>query len=387
VTFAALLLAADLVGTLAVSDRTELRLRAPGTAPGPAAASFDLETVPTARLMLASPRWQYALTYAPRLTLWDVNAGGVRPTALHDGAARIEWRSLAARLSLAETGSYGGVDLAAFALTPGADGAAQHVDLVPAPQIIQFASSTTTLASRLTLGRWLVATSVGYQLSGGADAEARAVLPFQIGPFGELSASYAASRRDHVITTLTASEELFSSGPESLLMELDEGWRHALTRTTDVTLTLGASESRARMSALAAHDFETHPVAEAVLEQRNPRPEGQVDLRLDVRLGPVVNRLVGIVDERVGGTLTASHTYRRLTTHALAGVSQSVPASGAYATSLVAGELGVAYALREFVTFDVGVRGLWQRQEAPEAVFLQGTAFAGVTFRAPPVRL
>jgi hypothetical protein len=385
--FVALLIAADFAGTLAVSDRSELRVRAPGTAPGPAAASCDLETVPMARLTLASRRWQYALTYAPRLTLWDVNAGGVRPTALHDGAARIEWRSLAARLSLDETGSYGGVDLATFALTPGPDGAQPHVDLVPAPQIIQFASSTTTLASRLTLARWLVTTSVGYQVSGGADAEARAVLPFQTGPFGELSASYAASRRDHVITTLAASEASFSSGPESLLMEADEGWRHALTRATDVTLTFGASASRARRSALAAQEFETHPVAEAVLEQRHPRPEGHVDLRLDVRLGPVVNRLIGIVDERVGGTLTASHTYRRFTTHLLAGASQSVPASGAYATSLVAGELGTAYALRDFVTFDLGVRGLWQRQETPEAFFLQGTAFAGVTFRAPPVRL
>jgi hypothetical protein len=338
-------------------------------------------------LTLASRRWQYALTYAPRLTLWDVNAAGVRPTALHEGAASIEWRSLAARLSLHETGSYGSVDLAAFALTPGPEGAPPRVDLVPAPQIIQFASSTTTLASRLTFPRWLVGASVGYQVSGGADAVARTVLPFQSGPFGELSASYAASRRDHVITTLTTSEASFSSGPESLLMEVDEGWRRSLSRVTDLTLTLGASEAGARTSAFAARGFETHPVAEAVLEQRHARPEGHVDVRFGVRLGPVVNRLVGIVDERVGGTLTASHTYRRVTTHALAGASQSVPASGVYATSLVAGELGVAYALRDFVTFDLGVRGLWQRQQVPEAVFLQGTVFAGVTFRAPPVHL
>ena len=68
-------LAADLSGSLTVSDRTEARVRAPGTVTtvGTAAASLDLETVPEARLTLASRRARYVFTYAPRLTLWDVN--------------------------------------------------------------------------------------------------------------------------------------------------------------------------------------------------------------------------------------------------------------------------------------------------------------------------
>lgn len=379
-----LLIAADLAGSLAVSDRTEARVRAPGTAP--AAASFDLETAPAVELKLASRRSRVALAYAPRLTLWDVSSTGVRPALLHGGAAHVEWQSHRVRLSLDQAGSYGGVSFASISLTPGPEGALPRLDALPAPRLIQFASSTTTLASRLTLRRWLIDMSLGYQLSGGADAGARAVLPFQAGPSARMTAEYEVSRRDHVATTASASEAAFSSGSESILTEVDESFRHLLSRLTEARFTLGVSEARVRTSETASPVFGSYPVVEAVFEH-HPTPEGHIDVRLGARLGPVVNRLVGLVDERVEGSLAVSHTYRRLTTHAFVSGSQSVPASGANATSLVVGELGTAYGVSRLVALDAGVRGLWQHQEVAQIGFAQGTLFFGVTFRAPPIRL
>src|SRR5690348_16683392 len=94
----ALLLAADLSSSLAVSDRTELRVRAPGTAP--AAAALDAETTLTARLTAASRRFRLALGYTPRLTLWDVTSPTRKPTLLNAGEARVEWLGRRARISL-----------------------------------------------------------------------------------------------------------------------------------------------------------------------------------------------------------------------------------------------------------------------------------------------
>jgi hypothetical protein len=278
--WAALLIAADLSGTLTISDRTEARVRAPGT-PTPSgvpAAAVDVETAPEARLLLGSRRVRFTLAYTPRLTLWDVGAG-THPTALHAGAAHLEWQSHDARLSIDQAGAYGGVSFAYVSLAPDATtGAPPRVDVVPAPQIIQYASSTTTLGSRLTLRRWTIDTSLGYRLDGGADAPSRAVLPFQNGPFGDLKVDYAVTRRDHLVTTVAASEAAFSSGPESIVTELDEGYRHFWTRTFETRLTLGVSEVRMRSSALAAHTFETYPVAEVVFEERPQAADGHLDL-------------------------------------------------------------------------------------------------------------
>lgn len=384
----ALLIAADLSGALTLSDRTEVRFRAPGTVTTAMtrAASLDLETTPEARLTLASRRSRYTFTYAPRLTLWDVSTGA-QPTLLHAGAVRVEWHSHLTRLSLEQAGSYGGMSFAYVSLQPGPGGAPPRVDVVPTPQILQYGSSTTTLASRLALRRWTLTTSAGYRLSGGTDAASRALLPFQSGPFGEAAADHAITRRDHVVTTVSASEAAFSSGPESVVVEVNEGYRHLWTRTLETRLTLGVSEVRVRAGASASYVFETYPVAEIVLDEHPRTAEGHLAVRFGARLGPVVNQLLGIVDERVQGTLAVGYAYRRLATHAFAVASQSVPTSRPYATTLLSGELGAAYGVSRVVSFDVGVRALWQRADVTRAAFLQGTAFIGVTLRAPPIRL
>lgn len=381
---ATLLLLADLAGSIAVSDRTEARGRAPGTAP--ASASFDLETAPAVLVTLTSRTFRATLAYSPRLTLWDVGAAGAQSTALHGGAAHFEWQTHLTHLSLDQTGTYGSMNFAVLPPIAGADGVLPHPELVPALQLVRYASSTTTLASRFTLRRWAVDMAVGYQLSGGVDAAARAALPFQAGPVGRLALDYSASRRDRVATTLSVIEATFSSGPASTLVEISEGYQHLLSRVAQLELAVGAGEAGVRTSVRMAPPLTTYPVISGVFDYR-PTREGAVGVRLGARLGPVVNRLVGLVEERIEGTLALRHTYGALTTHAYAGASQSVPASRADATTLVAAELGAAYGLSPIVAFDAGLRGIWQRQGAVQASFLQSAVFFGVTLSAPPIRL
>jgi hypothetical protein len=377
---AALLIALDLAGAVEVSDRTELRARVPGTN---AAASADVETDLTARLSLASRRWTYTLEYSPRLTLWDVTSAAVQPTLFNGGDARVEWLHRGARLSLEESAGYGRVDFASSPVVPGVDGQPPTVALIPGLALIPFMSSTTTLASRLTRPRWTVDTSAGYELAGGATEDARSLLPLSTGPFAEASVDYAALRLDHVVAALAASETTFSSGPEALLVEPSLAYRHLWSRSIETSLRLGVGEARTRASASSREVLEAYPVVEGVAERRTAS-EGQLDARASVRLGPVLDRLVGVVDERVEGALSASYRRRRLTARGFVSGSRSVlPSSSAYATSLFAGELGAAYGAAKLVTVDTGVRFIWQRQEATGVAFSQGTLFLGVTLRAP----
>jgi hypothetical protein len=379
---AALLLVADLAGALAVSDRTELRVRAPGTS---TAASLDAETALAAEVTLAARRWEASLAYTPRFTLWDLGDSAFEPTALQGGRARVAWIGSRARLSLEQTGSYGGVSFASSSFVPDTEGQLPRVEPVPTAPIVQMVSSTTTLASRISLRRWTVDSSVGYQLAGGADAAARALLPLQYGPFAEATADYAAWRREHLVTKISASETTFSSGPESVLMEADEGWRHLWSRIVETRLAIGIAEAKARASSFAAAGLTTYPVVEAAFERR-ATAGGSVGVAVDGRLGPAVNRIDGLVEQRIQGTIVASHHHRRFATRVFASAAQSLPPGGPSATSLFAGELGVAYDATSVVAFDVGARTIWERIAPAGAPFLQNTVFAGVSLHAPRVR-
>jgi hypothetical protein len=356
--------------------------------------------MPEARLTLASPRTGFTLAYTPRLTLWDVNDIGVQPLWLDAGSARIESRFSDTALSLAQQASYGSMSFADLTFAPGPEGAPPHVDVVPSSKIIEFESTSTTLGSRTEMRRWEVVSSVGYQLSGGADGASRLIIPLQKGPLAEAMAAFAASPVDHFATTLTGSETAFSSGAEIVLGEEDEGWKHRWSPVTEIEATLGVSEARVRASPYTQNSAPTYPVAEVVLEQSILTAEDRMTVRIGSRIGPVINRLLGIVDERVQGTLVTKWTHGPFAASAFASAQQSVPTGGPNATELIAGELGLAYAATEAVAFDLGVRGLWQKVSQPvvstsaqgftdvvEASVVQGIVFVGVTLRAPTMRL
>ncbi len=381
----ALPVCADIAAVVMVSDRTEARVRVSGD--DSATLGLDLETAPELRLQLASPRMRYVLNYTPRATLWDVGADAFAPTLLHAAAARIEWLERNSRFSLEQTAAYGGVNFSARAQTPGPDGTLPDAEVVPGARVVDFAESTTTLASRLTFRRWVTDLSVGYQLGGGATREAREDLPFQQGPFAAASVAHALTRTDELVTTLSASQATYSSGPQSILSELDERWRHLWSRVTSTELTLGVSEARVRASDQEVRRREIYPVAEAAFERQFAVGGGRGALRASSRLGPAVNRLLGTVDQRIQGTLALTDARGRFASHAYLTAAQSVPATGIDAVRVIQAEVGAAQATRDTITLDGGVRGLWQEQVRDSANLWQATLFVGLTWRAPPSKL
>ena len=394
----ALHLAGDVAASMTISDRTEMRVRDPGDVP--AGPSLDIATTPEARLVLASPRTTFTLAYTPRLTLWDVNDVGAHPLWLHAGTARLEQKEGASQLWLEQDASYGATNFAALTLAPTPDGVPPRVDVIPSSQIVQVESSATTLGSRTEGRRWAFHSTVGYQFSGGADDASRLIVPFQRGPLAEVGVTLSTSPLDRLATTVTGADSTFSSGPQIVIGEADQAWKRPWSSSTETEFTLGISEARVQASALAQSYGETDPVAEAVLEQRILTDEDRVTVRVGARLGPVVNRLLGIVDERVQGSLLSQWNHGRLAIHAFAGAQQSVHVGGPDATELLTGEIGLSYTATDAVAFDVGVRGLLQKATQPvvsttapgvtdivEASLVQGVIFVGVTLRAPTIRM
>jgi hypothetical protein len=380
---AVMLLVADLAGTLDVSDRSELRVRVPGTAP--ASASVDVETAPRAELALDARTWRARLAYAPRFSFWDLGNGSFQPAVLDGGQVHVAWMGRRVEVALDETGTYGDVGFASQAFEPGPEGQPPHLMAVPATTVVDYASSRTALTSAVTLRRLALHTEAGYELAGGATPSARTVMPLVAGPFGEARADYAVTRVDHSVTRFLASDSAFSTGSDAALLQVDTSWRRSLARHTETRLGAGAALLGVRTSARALEAYGAYPVLMAALEQHAPF-FSHVDLMIEGRLGPMVNRLYGIVDERAECTLTAVHQDGRFGAHLFASASQSVDAKSRYATSLAAGELGGSYAESRLVAFDAGVRVLWQRVAEIGVPLLQSTMFLGVRLRAPEAR-
>ena len=389
-----LLFAAALGGMFELSDHTTFRLREPGDLAD--TASLDLETIPEARLAILSRRARFTVSYVPRLTLYNMNVDFEPPVLFQEGTVGAEWHDRFLRFSIMEAGGYGGMNLTTLSLVPGPGGTPPRIDAVPVSRVIDMAYSTTTLGMRLTLRRWALDLRTGYLVSGGTTADAQTTLPLQDGPFGEARLDYTATRRSRFTTKLAASELAFSSGPESILVEATERWRYAVSRSDVLALEGGASEVRMRLNDLDWNHYFTYPVAEAMFEHTFKRAEREsLAVSLTARVGPIVNRIFGTVDERVQATAHATWRRQRLTVDFFVTANQTVPPDDPNAVQLLDGELSTSYATSKVVAFDVGVRGLAQRLNAAVAPWssdftqsslMMALVYVGVSLHAPPIR-
>jgi hypothetical protein len=397
---------AALACTLDVSDRTEFRLRYPGLVAN--MASVDLETDPDAKLTLASRSGTLLLEYAPQLVAWDMNIVGVQPAYLNRGTARGEWRWSHVQLALTEVASYGLENFGSLALTPGPNGAPASVNVFPVANTFLYEASLTTLEARWRPRRWSLTAAAAYQLAGGATVAAQETLPLQSGPLGALSADYSVTRVDHVIASMAASYATFSTGVDGGLLEVDEAWRHGLSRTTSLLLRGGASEAATR--GISADDtpeppqapfhFETDPVAEILFRWDYASRHATGDFTASSRLGPTVNPLIGLVDEQVGGTLAGHYARGLVGLRAQATFLESVPPSRLTGVRLFFGEVAATYRLTRAVSMDLGIRTLWEEPSASgeqlatapaNAVYLpvpfrQEVGFLSVTIKADTFR-
>jgi hypothetical protein len=377
----ALVAIAALRGTLDASTRTEVRAR--NSYDG--AATFDLETGLDVMAMGRSRRWELKLGYTPRLTLrGDV---GPAPDFMHGVVLGARYTGRRASISLFEEASYGRQTWTPFiaaepTLGPGAAG----LGALPLPVVIDYAFSRTGLSAKLApTRRWGLGLSLECALSGGADTSSRASLPFQSGPRGALSAEYALARTDHLTSAFGASWTGFSTGPEDIIVQATESWRHALGRHTESTLAGGVAWTTSRTGASAPFRSLAHPIAEATIT--HGIPSLRLHLHATSRISPVIDPVIGRVDERVdtnGGG--AWRVTRRVSILGYAGAAQSVSWATPGAITMLYHGITVMYRASKIVQIDGGTRGFWWRTRGEDAPPPQWIVFAGLTLTAPQVR-
>jgi hypothetical protein len=410
--------AADAVFTL--SDRTEARARAPD--PITNALALDLDTLIDARAVWTEPRATYTLAELPRFTALDYNGPAAQAAVLDSVLALAEWRWRQAALRVAEAASYGQESFESLSAlpNPGTPQPATNSSGSPAPlpaatlvpptsKSVLYASSVTTLGSTLKLRPWTVLTTVGYELSGGANSAARDVLPFQKGPFATATADYKVGTHDHLITAasgteasfstggevtaVSGSEASFSTGTEDAVLQIEEQWRRQWAPLTETTLGAGAYATRTRAALGAADTYSSGPAALAAVDQRLVRRGSHWQFRAEARLAPIINLLNGLADEQIQGTIIGSWTRRRSSLRALVSAGESVHQGTAISSKEVSAEFDAAYKASAWLTFDAGVRALYQEQDelvvpagGQGAVVQQGALGQGLVFFAVTVR-
>jgi hypothetical protein len=248
----------------------------------------------------------------------------------------------------------------------------------------------------------------------------RSTLPFQYGPLFSLGATYHLSRLDHLSVLTSLSQTWLFAEPQvptwpaqkisatlvdaptplrpsqfisnsltadmrlmqmsDLIVQSTASWRHVFSRATESTLSGGIGWARADHDGMVVTTG-IYPVAEASLIHHVP--SGRLDVRLDVRFSPMVDRWSGEVDERVDymGSLQWNAT-RRLTLKANVGASQPVPPVHLDAPVYMIDSVSLAYQFNRFFQIEGGGRSMLSRwvhgDEQPP-----GTGFAGQQFFAP----
>ena len=161
-------------GKLDLSDRTDFRA---GYFGFPTDPSAHAETVPTARLLWGTRSVGITAEYAPRIGLADIQ-DGFNLSVLNVGLLSAEWRTEMTRLTLSEYASYGFLNYSAQQLPGPSTTGGIRLNPLLRQKLLYEASSTSLSAVITPEKRWSVSVAVSYSLSGGADDEARSVLPF-----------------------------------------------------------------------------------------------------------------------------------------------------------------------------------------------------------------
>ncbi|GAC1351783.1 MAG: hypothetical protein NVS3B20_06470 [Polyangiales bacterium] len=375
-------------GSLSVSDRSEVRVRQTDPVEG---RVLDVETAPRADLHLDTRLTEFTLAYSPRFTVRHVNLEQ-RPEVLQTAFVRETFRERHAQFSVYEDATFGNQNFG-YLLQPGATTtfapqpgqATPGVETLPASTTILYESLRTGFSARVTPARrWVYLSLFEYVVSGGADEASRKTLPLQYGPRGEQSIEYAASRRDQLISTWSASRVIVSSGPEITLIETSESVRHHFSLHTQSVFLAGFARVALHSSSQAPLSYVNFPVGEVSV--LHALAEDHLDLRFAVRVAPMIDRLNGQVDERVQATLASVFSpSRRFSLRAQAGALQSVPSDARNALSLAIGEASVAYQAGRHFTVEGGARFAVQKQIDAPVGPLQSIFFLAATAATQPL--
>lgn len=427
--FTPVVLAADYAGTIQVSDRADVRVRATQTQGGVGAqqtqTGMDLDDQALVVLNADDRRWRFTLAYSPVITLENVQDGvnaQNEPQLLQTATGLAAWHSRATRLTLSEAVTYGHFN-SAYQFQPGATsattspgqipppmtttggsatGAPTQTQLQPVPTDVYFGSTQTTLTLSQSIGqRSLVTIGGGYFAGGGLDETSRLVDPLAYGPRADASFSYVLSPTLRTVTSahaemtdFTASQCYTTDGllivgqaecrPESELATVAQGLRDSLTRSTTLSFDAGVSFTQFQVDANAPAVPQVFPAGDATLMHQFGERKLET-LIVAVSGAPIVDVRTGHISYGVQGTVTWVHRLSPRVTIAVdaAGV-QTFPTGDPLAYSIVRSDVEARFLpdRRGRLALVLGESELWQDQGTLGA-FLSIYGYFGVTVATP----
>ncbi len=412
---AAVVVYADYVGTVDVSNRTEVRARhTEGATPDP---SFDLVDTPTARVGLRDHQYDYTLGYTAVTVAPDIQTQ-VAPQLFQYGDVGAAWHDRRVRVGVTETVTYGVQNPGLLLTLPAAPAANAPAPTGPtppppttappgaqalaAPTTLYSGSSTTALVARLTVTRrWTATSSLAYAMGGGLDTSSRAALPFVRGPRADALASYSMTRLDVLDSRVAAQRGTATAGacnpviagvtaadtcsPIAESAQLSESWRRQVTRSTQAWIGGGASALRIRLRPGDAYVGRVYPVGLAGFLHEHEVNGIRTVVRFDAQLAPLFDTRTGILDERATGTLSLTLPYRRFTFLAALAGTHSIASPFVRPIRVVQGTVEADYHVSRLLTVGAGGRYAWQDSLGGTA-FVSGMAFAQATFHAPQIK-
>jgi hypothetical protein len=410
--------------TVTVGDRSEARVRIQGDV-----KRFDVETRPSVRLGIATPRTALTLGYSPGVTELSVGTPDAQLIVYHTGFASGSLRFERTTLSLSQSATYGtqNFSVAAVALAPtappqaapptaseptqqlprapGDSQAPAGPPLTPAPSapvptpgtgaqvqavnrtVLFGASSTTAGIQHLVSRRVFAGASGGYDISGGLDEPSRASIPIQKGPFAGARVGYLATRVDNLTTFADARWVKTDDTVDARLYSAGEEWTHRFQ--PNLSGTLGAGAGFTQIETLVPPVTRTKrldPAAGAAMTYAFGVRGAHVETSGAVRVSPVIDRFTGGGDQRVAWGLGVTWTERQLTLSGGVSGSRSVDLTNPNAISAYGGSAGAAYHLTPEWTVETGVRASKQIMAGFEPIPILWGAFVAVGYASTPIR-
>ena len=239
--------------------RVEFRSGQPeGTAPG--TNLTDMEVDPLVALKGPLRTGSLQLSYEPRIfiILKEQEEAPKKVSYLHRGRLVFDVKPTPRwRFFIEGRGAYGEYDFLPLTTvipqtggtglppdqptTPGAPPTAPTptpgLGTLPAERFILVVDVNASAGLVATLSpRWGWLFSAGYVYSGGANPQARQVLPLQKGPKGVTGALWSVTPNDNLSFLLEGSDNRFSSGPHATIGTLTTTWSHVWSRAVATDL-------------------------------------------------------------------------------------------------------------------------------------------------------
>jgi len=387
-------LAADLRGTLLLSDSSQASLR-PALVRG--GAALDLETTPAATVRLDWAKSNVAVGYGPRFMIRDFFEDR-ESLLLHGAYASYGQSGPRYHLTLTEAVSYGTQSMITLAfLAPpqvtGAPNAAPPVNQLGPVETVKVASEATAATLEYAWShRWASTFTASYGFSGGADPVERTKLPRIRTANAGATLDYALGKHDGLGTGVGVSRSLVSTGSNTWTAIVEETWRHKLNKelTSAVSAGFGWFSAQDPQGTRTSGLF---PVASVELDGAwiiLRRRSYAVTLQAGSSITPVVNMYTGTLQQRAQVNSTLGIQGKKSSLSFTLSAARALPLSEADldSVSLIGAGILATHNPAKFMQISAGYRNAWQVASGGQGnTYPQlWTAFVGLTLYAPPVR-